>query len=273
MKTLSLAVACLCMLSGCTPLSAVTMAGSMVNKAMENSASESYISDTGPRINTQDVADANINLGIEYMRLGKYELALEKLHYARQFRPDYALVYDVLGLLYQRMNQPREAEQFFQHALRLDPDNPSTLNNYGQFLCSQERLEDADRHFLKAAEDPLYQTPEIPYTNIGTCAWHHQNPDRAVEYFGKALALNPYIPHALINSAEIFHDRRDYAAARDYLDRYLVLAGQSPRSLWLGIRIAQALGDKNKVSSYALLLRNKYPASHEARLLAESGIR
>lgn len=273
MKTLSLAVACLCLLAGCTPLSAVTMAGSMVNKVMDSSTPESFISDTRPPINSRDVADANINLGIEYMRLGKYELALEKLHYARQVRPDYALVYDVLGLLYQRMNQHREAEQFFQHALKLDPENPSTLNNYGQFLCSQDREEDADRYFIKAAENPLYQTPEIPYTNIGTCAWRNQNPDKAVEYFGKALALNPYIPHALINSAEILHDRRDYAAARDYLDRYLNLAGQSPRSLWLGIRIEQALGDKNKVSSYALLLRNKYPESDEAKLLAESGIR
>jgi len=252
---------------------AIGLAGQVVNRIGESAYDQPFISDTRQPVNTNDIALTNLNLGIEYMRLEKYELALERLQYARSAKPDYAPTYDALGLLYQRMGQPKEAEQYFQQALKIDKDNPSTQNNYGQFLCSQDRVDDAEKYFLGAAENPLYQYPEIPYTNIGTCAYLHNQPDKAVGYFSKALTLNPYIPHALINMTEISCDKSDYASARDYLDRYLVYNVQSPKTLWLGIRIERELGDKNKVSSYALLLRNKYPDSKEAKLLQESGIR
>ncbi|MGH8119787.1 MAG: type IV pilus biogenesis/stability protein PilW [Gammaproteobacteria bacterium] len=266
-------VLCVLALSGCTPLSAIGLGGQIFNRIMENNVSQPYISDTRPTINPNEVALTNLNLGIEYMRLEKYELALERLQYARAAKPDYAPIYDALGLLYQRMKQPGEAEQYFQQALKLDQENPSTLNNYGQFLCSEDRVDDAEKYFLAAAENPLYRTPEIPYTNLGTCAHLHNQPDKAVDYYRRALTLNPYVPHALINMSEISCEQSDYASARDYLDRYLAINTQSPRTLWLGIRIERELGDKNKVSSYALLLRNKYPDSEEAKLLQESGIR
>ena len=246
------AVVTLPALSGCTTLSAVTMAGSVFNRIMESSDTEPYIRDTRPVVNVSEVAISNLNLGIEYMQLGKYEMALGRLQRARAAKPDYAPIYDVFGLLYQRMGLTVEAEQNFLHALKLDQDNPSTLNNYGQFLCSMDRAEEAEKHFLAAAENPLYDAREIPYANLGTCSHQHGQPDKAADYFSRALSLNPRIPPALFSMSEINHDRRDYVAARDYLHRYISLKGQSPGTLWLAIRIERELGDKDKVSSYAL---------------------
>ena len=60
--------------------------------------------------------------------------------------------------------------------------------------------------------------------------------------------------------------------ARGFLSRYLDANRHTPKSLWLGIRIETELGDKNAVSSYALLLRNQYTDSEEAELLSQSGI-
>ena len=273
--TSTCAVASLLALPGCTPLSAVGMVGSVFNRVMENSETQPYISDTRPvsAVDINEVAISNLNLGIQYMQLGKYEIALGKLQRAREARPDYAPIYDVLGLLYQRIGQPKEAEQYFLQSLKLNGDNPSTLNNYGQFLCSQDRVEEAEKQFLGAAQNPLYDAPEIPYANIGTCAHLHGQPDKAIDYFNKALSLNPKIPQVLITLSEINYARKDYMPARDYLNRYTSYVGQSPRSLWLGIRIEHELGDKDKVSSYALLLRNKYPDSEEAKLLKDAGIR
>ena len=268
-----IAVVAMLALAGCTPLSAVTMAGTVFNRIMENSESQPYISDTRPAYDASGVAISNLNLGIEYMQLGKYQMALDKLQRAREAKPDYAPVYDVLGLLYQRMGQPVEAERYFQQSLKLDADNSSTLNNYGQFLCSQDRVDEAEKQFLAAAQNPLYDAPEIPYANIGTCTYLHNQPDKASEYFTRALALNPQIHPVLITMSDISYGRGDYVSARDYLNRYIKYAGQSPRTLWLGIRIEHELGDKNRVSSYALLLRNKYPDSKETKLLQESGIR
>jgi type IV pilus assembly protein PilF len=73
--------------------------------------------------------------------------------------------------------------------------------------------------------------------------------------------------------AELSYDQGEYISARGYLQRYLELTTHTPKSLWLGIRIEQELGDKNAVSSYALLLRNNYPDTKEAALLNETGTR
>ena len=135
------------------------------------------------------------------------------------------------------------------------------------------REEEAEKYFLAAAENPLYETPEIPYANIGTCAYMHDQPDKATEFFKKALTINAAIPAALIQMSEIEYNEGNYVSAHDYLERYLKFSKHTPKSLWLGIRVEQELGNKNKVSGYALLLRNQYPDTEEAKSLEESGIR
>jgi type IV pilus biogenesis/stability protein PilW len=277
MKALVFTISILSMhlLSACGPMSAITIAGSAFNRIMEYSDTQPLLSDTGPSYspNPADIAIANLNLGIEYMRLGKYEMSLYRLQRARMAKPEFAPIYDVLGLLHQRLGKPEEAEKYFLHAIKLDENNSPARNNYGQFLCSRERVEEAEKYFLAAAENPLYDSREIPYANIGTCAYLHNDTAKATEYYKKALSINSKIPAALINMSTISYDNRAYADAHDYLGRYLQNAAHTPKSLWLGIRIEHELGDKNAVASYALLLRNKYPDSNEAKLLNESDIR
>lgn len=261
-------------LSACSaPMVAAGVVGNIINRTADINDTQPYIGDTGPSYDSNEVAITNLNLGIEYMRLGAYEEALAKLNRAKIAKPDYAPIYNALGLLYQKMRQMEEAERYFQHAIKLDDQNPATLNNYGQFLCSQDKEAEAEKYFLAAARNPFYDLPEVPYANIGTCAYLHAQTDKAVNYFEKALSINPKIPSALIQMSEINYDMGKYESAHDYLNRYLQYAKHTPRSLWLGIRIERELGNKNAVSSYALLLRNKYPASNEAILLQESGVK
>jgi type IV pilus assembly protein PilF len=46
-----------------------------------------------------------------------------------------------------------------------------------------------------------------------------------------------------------------------------LIASPGPETLWLGIKIARALGDKNSEASYALQLRQQYPNSDQTRML------
>ncbi|MCG8324683.1 MAG: type IV pilus biogenesis/stability protein PilW, partial [Thiotrichales bacterium] len=61
-----------------------------------------------------------------------------------------------------------------------------------------------------------------------------------------------------------------HLSARGYLQRYTGSNSHNAGSLWLGIQIERALGDRDAEASYALLLRNNFPDSREARLLRES---
>lgn len=226
-----------------------------------------------PARTTNEITQSNLNLAIEYIRQRDHEGALEALNRARQADPDYSPVYNVYGLLYQQIGQPARAEESFKQAIGLNNNDSSTLNNYGRLLCQQGRVVEAEKTFLRAAENPLYQTPEIALTNAGLCLDNHGRKRRAEDYYREALQLDPAVPQALLKMCEIVLKRNDHLSARDFLRRYQQVARHTPRSLWLGIQIENTLGDKDAVSSYALLLRNSFPDSAEAGLLSRSGIR
>ncbi len=223
-----------------------------------------------PSTRSNAVAEANLNLGIEYMKRGHYEKALEKLKRAEIADPGYSATQNALGLLYQRLGELGQAEQYFKRAISLNPGDYLTLNNYGLFLCQSGRYAEAEETLLKAANNPLYETPEIAISNAGTCALQNERPDVAEGYFRDALKRNPRIPAALIQMSELSYKQGKFLQARGYLQRYLAVASHTPKTLWLGINIEQVLGDKNTLASYEILLKNKFPDSEETRLLLQS---
>jgi len=223
-----------------------------------------------PAQKTNQVAIANLRLGIAYLERKEYEKSLEKLQRAQEADPNYTTTYNVLGLLYQQLRDYSQAEKYFKKALSLNPNDSSTLNNYGQLLCQQNRPDEADKIFLEAGNNPLYETPELAYTNAGLCAEANNKKELAENYFRKALQLNPRMPQALLKMAEYSFNQQNALSARAYLQRYQEVGQHNAKSLWLGIRIERQLGDKNAISSYGLLLKNQFPDSREAQLYQES---
>ena len=229
--------------------------------------------DQALRINEKSnrIAEANFKLGVAYLQAGDYERALEKLQKAQKSDPDYAQIYNALGVLYQEIGEYEDAEKYYHQGLELNPKSSEILNNYGRFLCQIERYQEAEKTFIKATENPLYTKPEIVFSNAGTCLLRQNNVKKAEIYFRKALKLQPKVANALISMSRISYGDQKYLSARAYLQRYLEVSKQNPESLWLGIKIEQALGDKDALSSYSLLLKNNFPNSEEAILLKESG--
>ncbi len=255
------------LLTAC-PAAIISAVGSAVTRtAYENDAKVNDYSQPVSYGNDSEIAVANLKLGIGYLQEGFYEKALEKLTRAREARPDYPPIYNALGVLHQRLGSYDVAEDNFKMAIKLNPEDSSTLNNYGLLLCQTQRYEEADELFLRAVNNPLYATPELAYNNAGTCALNNGQIELAENYFNEALKRNSGVGSALIQMSEISYNRGNYLPARGYLSRYLASNRHTSKSLWLGIRIERELGDKNAVSSYALLLRNQFTNSEEAQLL------
>jgi len=222
------------------------------------------------RATTNDVAETNLDLGIEYMRRGDYETALEKLDRAYKADPGYYATHNAYGLLYQRLGKPQLAEKHFRRSLSLNGNDSLTRNNYGLFLCQNRRYDEAEEQFLKAANNPLYETPAVALANAGSCAKDAGHLDKAERYFRRALKIDPKIPTALKQMSQLSYEQGNYLSARAYLQRFLENARHTPETLWLGIRIERKLGDKDAESSYGLMLRNNYPDSEEAALYKSS---
>lgn len=277
-------------LTACGPAAVIGSVGNVINRSIQK-AEDRAMEENGvqpastphsqaqynnpPPYDRQAIAQANLDLGIAYMQQGDNRAALDKLTRATIAKPDYAPTYNVLGVFYQRIGDYEKAESNFKKSLDLDADNFDTLNNYASFLCQTDRYEEAHAIYLSAADNRLNSRPEIALANAGQCAIKHGDPESGEEYLRRALAKNPQLAPALLQMADISYEQGEYLAARDYLQRCLAITKHTPRSLWLGIQIEQQLGergDRNAVSSYALLLRNKYSDSREAQMLKESGI-
>ena len=218
----------------------------------------------------EEAARYNTQLGVGYLRQGRLKLAKEKLEKALEQDPTQAEVHTAVAFLYEQLGETRKADSHYRTAVRLDPDNPTALNNYGVFLCRHGQPGKAERYFLEALGNALYPTPEAAYTNAGVCARRTEHIDKAEFYFRRALNQNPRFADALWQMADLSFDTENYMAARAFLQRYMSSAPMTAEVLWLGARIERALGDEPAAAEYEERLKREYPDSVQARDLLQA---
>jgi type IV pilus assembly protein PilF len=207
----------------------------------------------------------------EYYSRGQYKVAIEEANGALSANSSYAPAYNVLGLVYMKLNEDKLAQQNFERALDIAPNDPETHNNFGWFLCQRrpEQMDQAIKHFELALKDPLYSTPEMANTNTGTCELSRGNYRSAEEYFQKALMLKPKYSPALIGLAKMHYSSGNLAAAKLNLTRYMHTSTPTAESLWLGVKIERKAGNRQSAASYASQLKKRFPDSKEAIALSK----
>ena len=216
------------------------------------------------------VAETHVQLGVGYLQQGNLEVALEKLQKALDAKSDYAPAHSAIAVVYERLLKFDEADDHYREAIALDPEDGGAYNNYGVFLCNQGNAKEAEKYFLKAIETPRYPTPELAYENAGACVRKIPDMKKSEEYLEQALKLNPRLPVALFNMAEIRFEQNNYLSSRGFLQRFEAVSPHNAESLWLGILVERKLGDKNAESNYAKQLQTKFPKSEQFKLLINS---
>lgn len=214
--------------------------------------------------------DAYIQLGLGYLQEGETESAKAPLSEALKLDPRSAAAHLALAMVFQQEGETASADKHYRDALASEPDNPRILNNYGVFLLSKERYEDALRYFEKASQDTLYGERSRVFENIGLTYQRMGKPEEAKASFERALRLNSRQPMALLQMAKIEFTAQNYVPAWDYYRSFTQFSGQNAESLWLGIQLARRFEDHNRAASYALQLRRLYPKSPEAQALKAS---
>ncbi|MBV8681162.1 MAG: type IV pilus biogenesis/stability protein PilW [Aquitalea sp.] len=216
------------------------------------------------------LAEIRSQLAVEYARLGNMPVALETANQAVQADDGYVGGYLSRAYVFSLMQQDAQAEQNFLKALQVDSSSPEANNNYGQFLCEHERPRAAMDYFAKAVANPLYQTPQVAYLNMGRCSVKLGETTQANDYLLTALRLIPdYLP-ALRELAALHLELGNAKLASFYFGRLRQLSGnnlQGADVLWLGVQIARKGGDRAAEAEYSSMLKNRYPDSRETQLL------
>jgi type IV pilus assembly protein PilF len=199
-----------------------------------------------------------------YYSSGNFGVALEELRIAEKADSSYAPTYSMFGLVYMQLKENKRAEESFERALRLSPNDADINHNYGWFLCQTGREPASIKYFLAAIRNPLYATPWRSYSAAGVCTLKTEPKSKDAEaFFERALRLEPDEPAALLNLGQIRYDQGNIFEARKLVARHNKLVNPSPESLWLAVRIERRLGERVLEQSYANQLRRRFPASPE----------
>jgi len=213
-------------------------------------------------------ARIHTELASAYFERGNMGVALEELRIAMSADPNYGPAYNVLGLVHMDLKEQDQAQANFERALRINPNDPDANHNYGWFLCRTKREEQGISYFLRAVRNPLYANPQKSYSLAGVCALQKNNERDAVDYFDRALKLDPDNLSSLMNLAQLRYKHGNLDAARSLVAHFNKLVEPSAESLWLALRIERKLGDSASEMSFATQLRRRFPGSRETQALA-----
>jgi type IV pilus assembly protein PilF len=212
-------------------------------------------------------ARTHTELASIYHERGNMAIALEELRLATVADASYAPAYNMFGLVYMNLREKGLAEENFEQALRLSPNDPDINHNFGWFLCQNGREQDSIRYFVQALRNSLYTAPWRSYSAAGVCSLRTNNTKDAEEFFQRALRLEPDEPASLLYLGQIRFRQGNIDDARKLVSRYNKLVSPNSESLWLALRIERKLGERTAEQSYANQLRRRFPASREYQSL------
>jgi len=215
-------------------------------------------------------AEVHTALAGEYYTRGNFAVALSEARLALKDDPTYYAAHNMLALVFMELREDVSARDSFDQALRISPNNPEVLNNFGWFLCLRNETQRGTDMMVRAAQDTQYATPEKAWLSAGLCLQRAGRVNEAEDALRRAVLIRPDLIGALYNLAVMNFERGNTKDAEIYLNRYTRLAAPTLEALVLGVKIARANGDKTSADSFMQQLRRRFPENPQLRELEQT---
>jgi type IV pilus assembly protein PilF len=245
-------------------LLSISLASCTTTETKEPVQSSVPISRTKTEPNLKDASELNTQLAIGYIQRQQYKPAKDKLLKSIEQNPENLVAYKTLAYLYALLGLTEEAEEKYQEALDIKPDDSDLLNSYGAYLCTIGKFDEAQEKLKQSYSNPFYESKYLAESNAGSCYIRQQEYKKAEALLRKSLRVDSKLPGSLISMAEIGVKTERYLMARAYIQRYHAVKSPTPESLWIQIQAEKALGAKDHYMKYARQLINDFPDSDEA---------
>lgn len=206
-------------------------------------------------------ARLRVELAAGYFEQGQTNVALDEIKQALAADPGFGQAYVLRGLVYMRLNDSRLAEESFQRALQINARDPDALHNYGWFLCLQGRHQQAVDHFTRALSSPVYGGQAKTLMAKGVCQVRMGQLTEAESSFARSYELDASSPVTAYNLASLLHRRGENTRAQFYARRLNNSELANAESLWLGVKIERALGERLAVEQLGQQLGRRFPQS------------
>ena len=208
-------------------------------------------------------ARLRLELAAGYFEQGQLTVALDEVKQALAIDPAYAPAFNLRGLIYMRLDEPRLAEASFQQALRLAPRDPDSWHNLGWLQCQDKRYTDAMRSFGAALQAPVYAAAARTWMAQGICQARAGLTAEAERSLARSFELDASNPITIYNLADLLMQRGELTRAQFYIRRLNSSELANAESLWLGARIEHRLNNREGVRQLGEQLRRRFPESRE----------
>jgi type IV pilus assembly protein PilF len=208
-------------------------------------------------------ARIRLELAVGYFEQGRTEIALDEVKQALASDPSYGPAFNLRGLIYMRLNEPRQAEESLRRAVAIDARDADALHNLGWLACQQARYDESSDFFRRALANPTYGGRAKTYMTQGLCQARAGRLEDAEHSLSRSYELDAGNPVTGYNLASLLARRGELKRAQFYIRRLNNSELANAESLWLGIRVERRLGDDVAVSQLAEQLRKRYPQSPE----------
>lgn len=247
---------------GCVVAMLVTLAGCAGGPGVRGDAPMelSTASDVSPE---RRYAALRIELASGYYQQGSDSVALDEIKKALAVVPDYGPAFNLRGLIYQRLNEPRLAESSVRRALEINPRDGDAWHNLGWLLCQQDRFAEGNDAIARALAVPNYAGVGRSLMVQGVCQVRAKQPAQAEQTLLRAFEVEPANPTVQFELAKLLFARGESEKARFYIRRVNNSQYGNAETLWLGIRIEHRLGGGEAEAQLGDQLRRRYPTSPE----------
>lgn len=204
-----------------------------------------------------------LELASGYFAEGKTTVALDELKLSLQADPNYGEAYNLRGLVYMRLGDPRQAEDSFRRALQLNNRDADTLHNYAWLMCQQRRYDESIAMFTQANAIALYSGQSKTYMSRGLCEHAAGKKAEAERSFARSYELDASNPISGYHLAKLLFERNELQRSQFYIRRLNNSDLANSETLWLGIKVERKLGNASTVDQLVTQLRRRYPQSRE----------
>jgi type IV pilus assembly protein PilF len=208
-------------------------------------------------------ARLRLELAVGYFEQGQTNVALDELKQSLAADPNFADAFNLRGLIYMRLGDPRLAEDSFRRALAISPRDPNILHNYGWMLCQQARYPESQQALAQAIAAPQYAGRAKSWMAQGLCQVRAGQRPEAELSLQRSYELDPANPITGYNLASLLYQRGDFTRAQFYARRINNSEMANAESLWLGIKVERRMENRDAVQQLAGQLRKRFAQSRE----------
>jgi len=249
---------------------AVFTALALLSVLLSGCVTQNYENDDTPVVKNQanrdDMAATRISLGLGYLKMGNMPQAKQNLEKAKKFAPDMVQVYTAFAHYYETVGEHNLTIESYEKALSIKSDDADTLNNYGVYLCRQDKIEAAEKQLLKAIAVPSYILVAKSYENLSSCFLQKDDFVKTEMYLNKAILHSPSSSSTLFQMVRLQYAMGDYKQAKSFEQRFEKVTRRfTSQSLALSYKVHYKLGQRKTAKNYGTMLVKMYPQSWEAQ--------